>query len=196
MARWPSLFALLMVVSAPAVARDKPLLFPVDAKAAAADVATCARHMSATGLDAEGLEAEGWQRYDVSDLPERPFLAGTPLYSRGDGLVAGYVGAGDLHSGCTIIILPKPTTTQAGIRDEISAALSAKPVLERDAKRGHEVLWAPRGPNDLLILLTPDPRNPAIVDVVLKRRVEDWGAKLPPQPVPLNDPDKPQQPKN
>lgn len=196
MARWRSLFALLAVMAAPAVARDKPLLFPVDARTVAADVVACVRHMSATGLDPVGLEAEGWRRYEVSDLPERPFLAGTPLYSRGDGLVVGYVAAGALHSGCTLVILPKPTTALAEITDEVSAVLAVKPVFERDGERGHETLWAPNGATGMLLLLTKDPRNAQAINIVIRPHTEAWENKVSPQPRPLNDTNSSQSPKN
>jgi len=189
MARWPSPLFLLAVVSAPAAARDKPLLFPVAADVAAADVAACVRHMSATGLDPEGLKAEGWQRYEVSDLPERSFLAGTPLYSRGNGVVTGWIGAGELHSGCSIVILPKPMTSLDDLKREISSALAAQPIFEEDGKRGHQVVWSPWKAGGLLVLLTKDPVNSSAIDVVVRAPIQDWETRLPPQPKPLNDPD-------
>lgn len=181
MSLWLGLVGSAALAAAPAA--QGGLLKPADLPVIVEDVAACYRHMSITGPDINGLIAAGWRRYETTDLPERSFLAGIPLFSRGDGVVIAWAGAGNLHGGCTVVAIPRSSIDRATLRDGVSAALGAAPVFEG----GAGVLWAPKGANDVLVLMTPNPVNAAAVNFVMRASVEEWERKLPPRTRPPED---------
>jgi hypothetical protein len=157
--------ALIAALTAPAPAVTAKLsLKPVTIQVIVEDTVACLRHMSLKGLDNKALEADGWKPHPSSDLPERHFIDSVTIYERGDGVALGYDRARDSHSGCTLIALPTRSPDFGPIADQLSAKLDAHPVLQKPGT----ILWAPNGPDDVLIMLTKDPVRPDLVDVIMR----------------------------
>ncbi|MDB5679774.1 MAG: hypothetical protein JWM94_2776 [Sphingomonas bacterium] len=142
----------------------KVVLAPVAPALIAADTMACLKHMSVKGLDSAGLEADGWKRYQPSDLPGRHFIASVAIYADGDGIALGDDSALNPQSACTLVALPTPSPDFGPIAEQLSAKLDAHPVFQKPGS----VLWAPNGPDDVLIMLTKDPERSDLVDVVMR----------------------------